>query len=41
MPTTEAAFGKGGILRLGFRETARHIAVVFQFPILTCYIEKY
>ena len=27
-PTSEAAFGKGGILRLGFRETGRHIAAL-------------
>ena len=26
-PNSEAVFGKGGILRLGFRKTGRHIAV--------------
>ena len=28
-PTSEAAFGKGGILRLCFRKTGWHIAVLF------------
>ena len=28
MPTSEAAFGKGGILCRGFRKTGRHIAVL-------------
>ena len=28
MPTSEAAFGKGGILRLRFRKTGRHIAAL-------------
>ena len=28
MPTSEAAFGKGGILRLGFRKTDWHIAAL-------------
>ena len=28
MPTSEAAFGKGGILRLRFRKTGRHTAVL-------------
>ena len=27
-PTSEAAFGKGGILRLHFRKTGRHMAVL-------------
>ena len=27
-PTSEAAFGKGGTLRLGFRKTGRHIAAL-------------
>ena len=27
-PTSVAAFGKGGILRLGFRKTGQHIAAL-------------